>query len=382
MRDTFLVFGSPKVEPPEIEEVVACMESGWLGTGPRVARFEEDFKAYKGARHAVAVNSCTAALHLSLLAAGLRAGDEVITTPLTFCATVNAILHAGAIPVLADVDSRTMNLDPSRVESAITSKTRAVLPVHFAGRPCEMDPLCDLVKRHGLKLIEDCAHAIESEYKGKKTGTFGDFGCFSFYVTKNIVTGEGGMVLTREEEDSIRIKVLALHGMSKDAWKRFGDEGYKHYRVTECGFKYNMMDLQAAIGIHQLQRIERYWLRRKEIWQRYNDAFAGLPIELPADPDPETRHSYHLYTILVDKERSGIGRDAFLDAMTSRNIGVGVHYLSIPEHPYYQNTFGWKPEDYPNAMRIGRQTASLPISAKLEDKDVEDVIGAVVRIFS
>jgi dTDP-4-amino-4,6-dideoxygalactose transaminase len=382
MRDTFLVFGSPKIEQPEIEEVIACMESGWLGTGPRVARFEEDFKIYKDARHAVAVNSCTAALHLSLLAAGLRSGDEVITTPLTFCATVNAILHSGAIPVLADVDSRTMNIDPSRVESAITSKTRAVLPVHFAGRPCEMDPLCDLVKRHGLKLIEDCAHAIESEYKGRKTGTFGDFGCFSFYVTKNIVTGEGGMVLTRDEEDSIRLKVLALHGMSKDAWKRFGDEGYKHYRVIECGFKYNMMDLQAAIGIHQLQRIERYWQRRREIWQRYNEAFAGLPIELPADPAPETRHSYHLYTILVDEGRTGIGRDAFLDAMTSRNIGVGVHYLSIPEHPYYRHSFGWKPEDYPNAMRIGRQTASLPISAKLSDRDVDDVIGAVVRIFS
>jgi dTDP-4-amino-4,6-dideoxygalactose transaminase len=382
MRDTFLVFGSPKIEQPEIEEVIACMESGWLGTGPRVARFEEDFKVYKDARHAVAVNSCTAALHLSLLAAGLRSGDEVITTPLTFCATVNAILHAGAIPVLADVDSRTMNIDPSRVESAITSKTRVVLPVHFAGRPCEMDPLCDLVKRHRLKLIEDCAHAIESEYKGRKTGTFGEFGCFSFYVTKNIVTGEGGMVLARDEEDSIRIKVLALHGMSKDAWKRFGDEGYKHYRVIECGFKYNMMDLQAAIGIHQLQRIERYWQRRREIWQRYNEAFANLPVTLPADPDPETRHSYHLYTILVDEGRTGIGRDAFLDAMTSRNIGVGVHYLSIPEHPFYRNAFGWKPEDYPNAMRIGRQTASLPISAKLADRDVEDVIEAVVRIFS
>ncbi|OGQ00841.1 MAG: UDP-4-amino-4,6-dideoxy-N-acetyl-beta-L-altrosamine transaminase [Deltaproteobacteria bacterium RBG_19FT_COMBO_60_16] len=382
MRDTFLIFGSPKIERPEIEEVIACMESGWLGTGPRVARLEDNFKAYKGARHAAAVNSCTAALHLSLLAAGLKSGEEVITTPMTFCATVNAILHAGATPVLADVDSRTLNIDPSRVDSAITPRTRAILPVHFAGRPCEMDPLSDLAKRHGLKLIEDCAHSIESEYRGKKTGTFGDFGCFSFYITKNIVTGEGGMVLTREEEDSTRIKVLALHGMSKDAWKRFGDEGYKHYSVVECGFKYNMMDLQAAIGIHQLQRIERYWQRRREIWQRYDEAFAGLPVVLPADPDPETRHAYHLYTILVDKENTGIGRDAFLNAMTKRNIGVGVHYLSIPEHPYYRDVFGWKPEDYPNAMRIGRQTVSLPISAKLTDRDVEDVIEAVVQILS
>ena len=382
MRDTFLVFGSPKIERSEIEEVIACMESGWLGTGPRVARLEEEFRAYKRASHAVAVNSCTAALHLSLLAAGLRSGDEVITTPMTFCATVNAIIHAGAVPVLADVDSRTMNIDPSRVESAITSKTRAILPVHFAGRPCEMDPICDVAKRYGLKVIEDCAHAIESEYKGKKTGTFGEFGCFSFYVTKNIVTGEGGMVLTRTEEDSIRIKVLALHGMSKDAWKRFGDEGYKHYRVIDCGFKYNMMDLQAAIGIHQLHRIERYWERRREIWQRYNEAFANLPVGLPADPDPGTRHAYHLYTIMVDEGKTGIRRDAFLDAMTRRNIGVGVHYLSIPEHPYYKQVFGWRPEDCPNAMRIGRQTASLPISAKLSDGDVEDVIDAVVQIVS
>jgi dTDP-4-amino-4,6-dideoxygalactose transaminase len=382
VRNPFLVFGSPIIERPEIDEVIACLESGWLGTGPRVARFEEEFKAYKNARHAVAVNSCTAALHLGLLAAGLKPGDEVITTPLTFCATVNAIIHAGATPVLADVDSRTMNLDPAMVESAITPRTRAVLPVHFAGRPCEMDPLCDLSGRHGLKLIEDCAHAIETEYKGRKIGTFGDFGCFSFYVTKNIVTGEGGMVLTREEADSARIKVLALHGMSKDAWKRFGDEGYKHYSVVECGFKYNMMDLQAAIGMHQLQRIERYWERRREIWQRYNEAFARLPVGIPPDPAPDTRHAYHLYTILVDEVRSGIGRDAFLNEMTARNIGVGVHYLSIPEHPYYQETFGWRPQDYPSAMRIGRQTASLPISAKLTDRDVEDVIDAVVRIVS
>ena len=381
-RDTFLVFGSPKIERSEIDEVISCMESGWLGTGPKVARLEEDFKAYKGVRHAVAVNSCTAALHLSLLAAGLKPGDEVITTPLTFCATVNAILHAGATPVLADIDSWTMNIDPSRVESAVTSKTRAILPVHFAGRPCEMDPLCDMATRYGLKIIEDCAHAIESEYKGEKTGGIGDFGCFSFYVTKNIVTGEGGMVLTRDEKDSARIKVLALHGMSKDAWKRFGDEGYKHYSVIECGFKYNMMDLQAAIGIHQLQRIEKYWQRRREIWERYNEAFADLPITLPADPEPETRHAYHLYTILVDEERTSIGRDAFLNAMTTRNIGVGVHYLSIPEHPFYQQAFGWKPEDYPNAMRVGRQTVSLPLSAKLADRDVQDVIDAVVEILS
>ena len=255
-RDRFLVFGAPAIEDAEIQEIVATMKSGWLGTGPKVAQFESDFAAYKGARHAAAVNSCTAALHLSLLASGVGPGDEVITSALTFCATVNAIIHAGATPVLADVDPKTMNMDAEQVERRITSKTRALLPVHFAGRPCEMDALMEIAQRHDLKVIEDCAHAIETEYKGRKAGTFGDFGCFSFYVTKNVVTGEGGMVLARREEDIARVKVLGLHGMSKDAWKRFSDEGYKHYQVVECGFKYNMMDLQAAIGIHQLKRVE------------------------------------------------------------------------------------------------------------------------------
>lgn len=376
-KEDFLVFGAPVIEQAEIDEVVASLKSGWLGTGPKVARFERDFAAYKGVSHAIAVNSCTAALHLSLLAANLQPGDEVITTALTFCSSVNAIIHSGATPVLADIDSQTMNVDPAQVEARITSKSRAILPVHFAGRPCDMDALCTIAERYGLKIIEDCAHAIETEYRGRKTGTFGDFGCFSFYVTKNVITGEGGMVLARNEDDAASIKILALHGMSKDAWKRFSDEGYKHYYVVGCGFKYNMMDLQAAIGIHQLRRVERFWQRRREIWHRYNEAFADLPLKLPAEPEPHTRHSYHLYTILVEEEKAGISRDDFLGSMTAQNIGVGVHYLSIPEHPYYQQRFGWKPDDYPNAKRIGRQTVSLPISAKLTDKDVEDVSKAV-----
>lgn len=378
MRDKFLVFGAPKIEQPEIDEVVASLQSGWLGTGPKVARFEQAFSAYKGAKHVAALNSCTSALHLSILAAGIGQDDEVITTPMTFCATVNAIIHAGATPVLADVKTDTMNIDPEDIERKITSRTRAILPVHFAGRPCDMDAILDIATRRNLVVIEDCAHAIETEYKGRKSGTFGDFGCFSFYVTKNIVTGEGGMVLARKEEDIARIKVLGLHGMSKDAWKRFSDEGYKHYQVVECGFKYNMMDLQAAIGIHQLERIEPYWRRREEIWKRYNDALARFPITLPSETEPGSRHAYHLYTILVDETRAGINRDAFLNRMTARRIGVGVHYMSIPEHPYYQKTFGWNPVDYPHAMRIGRQTVSLPISAKLTDGDVGDVIEAVM----
>lgn len=380
-REGFLVFGAPLIEDAEIEEVTETLRTGWLGTGPKVARFERDFAAYKGVKHAVAVNSCTAALHLSILAADLKPSDEVITTPLTFCATVNAIIHAGATPVLADVDPATMNIDPDQIEAKITPNTRAILPVHFAGRPCDMDALCDIAQRHQLKMIEDCAHAIETEYKGRKAGTFGHFGCFSFYVTKNVITGEGGMVITRREEDAARIKTLALHGMSKDAWKRFSDEGYKHYSVVECGFKYNMMDIQAAIGIHQLARVEQNWRKRQGVWNQYDAAFKDLPITTPPPPATNTRHAYHLYTILIDQLKTGITRDSFLNYMTKCDIGVGVHYLSIPEHPYYQRAFGWNPEDYPTSKRIGRQTVSLPLSPKLTDKDVADVVDAVRRVF-
>lgn len=378
-KDRFLVFGAPAIEDAEIQEVVATMRSGWLGTGPRTARFELGMAQYKESPHAVALNSCTAALHLALLASGVGPGDEVITTPLTFCATVNAIIHTGATPVLADVDPVTCNIDPAEVERAITPRTKALLPVHFAGRPCDMEALCAIADRHGLKLIEDCAHAIETTYRGRHAGTFGDFGCLSFYVTKNIVTGEGGMVLARRDADAARIKVLGLHGMSKDAWKRFSDEGFRHYQVVEAGFKYNMMDLQAAIGMHQLQRIEGYWERRRQIWERYDEAFADLPLQLPAAPEAQTRHAFHLYTVLVDEDRTGITRDRFLESMARHNIGVGVHYLSLPEHPYYQQRFDWRPQQWPHAMRFGRQTVSLPISARLTDEDVGDVIEAVRR---
>ncbi len=383
-RDKFLVFGSPALGEAEIEEVVQSLRSGWLGTGPKVARFERDFAAYKGIaeNRVAAVNSCTAALHVSLIAAGIGPGDEVITTPMTFAATVNAIIHSGATPILADINPITMNIDPAQIEARISDKTRAILPVHMAGRPCDMDAIMRIARQHNLLVIEDCAHAIETEYRGQKVGTFGDFGCFSFYVTKNVVTGEGGMIVARKEEDIARAKVLALHGMSKDAWRRFSDEGYKHYYVVECGFKYNMMDIQAAIGIHQLASVEENWQRRRVIWQTYQQAFAELPVTRPAEVEANTRHAYHLYTLLIDETRCGVSRDQFLDAMTAHKIGVGVHYLSIPEHPYYQERFGWRPEEYPHAMRVGRQTVSLPLSPKLSNGDVEDVVTAVINILS
>jgi len=376
MRKDFLVFGSPQIEEPEIAEVEACLRSGWIGTGPRVRKFEQEFSAYKGIPHAAALNSATAGLHLSCLALGLKPGDEVITTAMTFCATVNAIIHSGATPVLADIDPETGNIDPARVEDKITPRTRALLVVHMAGRPCEMDVLMALARKHRLFVIEDCAHAIEAEYHGAPAGTIGDCGVFSFYVTKNITTAEGGMVVSRNEEFISRIKMLALHGMSLDAWQRFSDKGYKHYFVEAAGFKYNMTDLQAALGIRQLERVDEYWKRREEIWQRYMDAFSDIPLTLPAGPSGDIRHAYHLFQLGVGP-RAGLSRDEFIEGMTERKIGVGVHYSAIPEHPYYQRTFGWRPEDCPAATAVGRQTVSIPLSAKLTDEDVQDVISAV-----
>ena len=377
-KPDFLVFAAPDIQEAEIMEVEACLRSGWLGTGPRVARFESDFAQYKGVApsQVAGLNSCTAALHIAMTAANLEPGSEVITTPLTFCATVNAILHSGLTPVLADVDPLTMNIDPDAIEAAITPRTSAILPVHFAGRPCDMDRIMAIASKHGLAVIEDCAHAIETEYHGRKAGTFGDFGCFSFYVTKNVVTGEGGMVIARDEAAMSRVRMLALHGMSKDAWHRFSDKGYRHYQVVECGYKYNMMDLQAAIGIHQLARVEDSWLRREQIWNIYNAELSPLPIRLPAPVEVDTRHAYHLYTVLIDKAQCGVGRDEFLEAMNASGIGTGVHYQSLAEHPYYQQHLGWHPEMWPNATRIGRETVSLPISPRLTTDDLDRVVAA------
>lgn len=377
MRDDFLVFGSPLIEQPEIDEVVDSLKSGWLGTGPKVKKFEEDFGNYKSAKHALAVNSCTAALHLAMRAIGIKLGDEVIVPTMTFAATANSVIHAGGKPVLADCERATMNLDPKDLEQKITPKTKAVIPVHFAGRPCNMKAIMAIAKKHDLKVVEDCAHAIETEYHGKKAGNFGDIGCFSFYVTKNIVTGEGGMAITDNEDYANQIKILALHGMSKDAWKRFSDEGYKHYQVIHSGHKYNMMDLQAAIGIHQLKRIDNYWRRRQEIWNTYNEAFRNLPVFLPTEPESDTRHAYHLYTLLLDLDRLKTTRDQFLDEMTKRNIGVGVHYIALHLHPFYQKQFGYRRGDFPNSEWVSDRTISIPLSPKLTNEDVADVIASV-----
>lgn len=380
MRKEFLIFGSPKIEQEEIAEVVDSLKSGWISTGPKVAKFEALFKDYIGTKHALALNSCTAGLHLSMVVAGLKSGDEVITTPMTFGATGNSILHTGAKPVFVDISLPTMNLNPEKIEEKITSKTKAILPVHFAGRPCQMKQIKEIAQKRQLLLIEDAAHALEATYQGEKIGTIGDLTVFSFYVTKNLVTGEGGMITTDNDAYAEKIQTYALHGMSKGAWKRYSDEGFKHYQIVYPGFKYNMMDLQAALGIHQLQKIEKFLKRREEIWQRYDDALQNLPLEIPSPPEENTRHARHLYTILLRLEELKEDRDTIQQSLYEENIGTGIHFISLHLHPYYQKTFGYKRDDFPNAAYVSERTVSLPLSAKLTDEDVNDVIKAVTNV--
>lgn len=382
----FLVFGAPLIGDDEINEVVDTLRTGWLGTGPKTKKFEADFAAYKGVdpECAVAVSSCTSALFLSLYTLDLSPGDEVITTPLTFCATVNAIIHAGGTPVLADIDPATNNIDPDAVAAAMTPRTRAILPVHLYGRPCAMRSLAALAENASreIAIIEDCAHAIETVGDGIKAGTTGDFGCFSFYPTKNLVTGEGGMIISRDKDKIARARMLSSQGLSRDAWKRFGSSGYSHYSVEEAGFKMNFTDIQAALGIHQLAKLEQHWLRRAEIWNRYMDGLKGLPVTLPGEfvNTGRDRHAYHLFTIRIGSA-AGKSRDEVLGALTARRIGTGVHYEAMTEHAYYRQRFGWSPEAWPHATAAGRETLSLPLSLRMTDADVDRVIAAMHEVF-
>ena len=373
----YIMFGLPHIEEDEIQEVVKTLRSGWLGTGPKTAEFEQQIAQFVGAKHGLALNSCTAGLHLSLLACGIGPGDEVITTPLTFSATVNSIIHSGATPIFVDVDLDTANIDPGKIESVITPRTRAIMPVHMYGRPCEMDEIHDIAKRHNLFVIEDAAHALGAEYKGRKIGSLSDLTCFSFYVTKNITTGEGGMITTNNTPFAKKIKVSALHGLSKNAWQRYSNRGYDHYEVLLPGFKYNMTDMEASLGLHQMRRIEQNDRRRQEIWDLYNESFKDLPVTTPAPIPSDIKHARHLYTILVDEERSGLDRDAFRQALHERGIGTGVHFLPVHSHKFYAEKFGLAPGDFPNTEYIGTRTVSIPLSTKLTDGEVSRIVLAV-----
>jgi len=377
MRGEFLPFAQPLLGEEEIDEVVHCLRSGWLTTGQKVQQFEREFAEFVGAKHALAVNSCTAALHLGLEAAGIGPGDEVITTPMTFTATAAVIEHLGARPVLADVDPRTLNIDPAEIERRITPATRAILPVHFAGQACDMDAIMSLARDRGVPVVEDAAHAIPTRYRGRLVGTLSDVTCFSFYATKNVTTGEGGMVVTDRPDLMERMRLMHLHGMSKDAWKRYTKNGSWSYEILAPGFKYNLTDIAAAIGVHQLRKAEEFRQRRLAIADHYDAAFRDLPgVSIPEVEDRDG-HGWHLYVIQVDPESLTIGRNEFIERLVARNIGVSVHFIPLHIHPYYRGRYGFQPTDYPHAFAAYERILSLPIYAKMTDDDVRHVVDAV-----
>lgn len=381
MRDSFLTFGKPFIGKEEIGEVVDTLKSGWWGTGPKTELFEENFRKYVGSKYSLAVNSCTAGLHLALKALDIGEGDEVITTPLTFCSTVNVIEHVGAKPVFADINIADWNVDPKEIAKKITKKTRAIIAVHLHGRPCKMDAIMEIARKHKLFVLEDAAHAAEAWYKGKKVGNIGDITVFSFYATKNIATAEGGMITTNNKRWMEKMRILSLHGLSRDAYKRYSVKYFKSYECLYPGFKYNMTDIQASLGIHQLARVEKNLIIRNKYWKMYNSAFRNHDLVIaPQLDEKNTRHARHLYAILLKTEKLKVDRDTFIDKLIKNNIGSGVHFNPVHLHPYYKRTYGFKRGDFPNAEFVGERTVSLPLGANLTTKDVKSVILAVKEI--
>lgn len=376
MRDEFLVFGKPVIEDDDIAEVVASLRSGWIGTGPKVRRFERMLEEYLGVAHVRCVSSCTAALILGMRILGVGPGDEVIVPAMTFVASANAVEHTGATPVLVDSEPGTGLLDLDAMEAAITRRTKAIMPVHLAGRPVDMDRLNAIRGAHDLLVIEDAAHAIGAEWGGRRIGGHGNLAAYSFYVTKNITTVEGGALATDDPWIAERVERLALHGLSVGAWKRYSDAGFKHYEVEEPGFKYNMTDLQASLGIHQLPRLDAWIDERAELSDRYDALLDDLPLATPPPPDPATRHARHLYQVLVEPE-AGMSRDELLDFLVARRIGTGVHYRGLHLHPYYRERYELTPESLPVATDISERTLSLPLGPALTQRDQLDVVAAL-----
>jgi dTDP-4-amino-4,6-dideoxygalactose transaminase len=381
-EQAFIPFNRPEIDDAEIAEVVSTLRSGWLTTGVRTALFEKEFRNYVGAKHAQAVSSCTAALHLALAALNIGPGDEVITTPITFCATVSVIVHVGATPVLADVlpDG---NIDPASIAERITPRTKAIIPVHLAGTPCDMDAIWKLAKKHHLFVIEDAAHAAGTEYHGAKIGSsehHSDAVCFSFYATKNLTTGEGGMITVKDKALADRVKMLTLHGINKDAWNRYREDGSWYYEVVECGFKYNLSDLQSAVGIHQLRKLENFTERRARIAETFNAAFAGLDeLELPETP-MNGRHAWHLYALRLNLDLLTIDRARFIAELRRRNIGASVHFIPVPMHPFFKKWAELPENQCPRAMELYPRLVSLPLYPAMTDDEVSYVARAVREI--
>jgi len=384
VRDSFIIFGAPCLGEEEIAEVVDTIQSGWIGTGPKTKRFEEMFREYIGCRCAVAVNSCTAGLHLSLIAAGVGPDDQVITSPMTFSATANVIVHQRARPVFVDIDKKTLNIDPVLIEERVTSQTKAIIPVHFGGLVCKMNQILDVARRYRLAVIEDAAHAVGGRYRGRMVGTLGDFTVFSFYANKNLTTAEGGMVTTNDIKAAELMEVYRLHGMSRDAWERYQAKKVIFSEVIYPGYKYNMTDIQASLGIHQLRKVESFLDVREKYAAMYDEAFTDMPeISLQQRSSTERdRHALHLYLLILNLERLRVDRDQILVALRAENIGAAVHYKAVHLHPYYRERFGYRGGEFPNAEFISERVLSLPLTPAMTPSDVGDVIQAVQKVIA
>jgi dTDP-4-amino-4,6-dideoxygalactose transaminase len=380
MSSEFIPFHKPSIGEDEVRSVVETLRSGWLTTGSKVKTFEADFSRYVGSSHAVAVNSGTAALHLALDAVGIKEGDEVIVPAMTFAATAEVVLYFKAKPVLVDCQPETLNIDPEAIERKVTPKTKAIIPVDIAGQPCEYREILEIARTHNLKVIEDAAHALPAAYHGKKVGTIGDITCFSFYATKTITTGEGGMATTDNPEWANRMRMMSLHGISLDAWNRYTDKGSWYYEIILPGYKYNLTDIAAALGIEQLKRCDQFWEARRRIASHYRAAFADLPeIRVPVCM-PDIQHAWHLYAIQLNTERLRINRQDFIKALKSQNIGTSVHFIPLHLHPFYRDTFGYQPADFPQASAVFERIVSLPIYPNMTEGNVRDVIVAVRKL--
>ena len=383
-KKSFLPFALPLIGKEEEDEVIDTLRSGWITTGPKTKKFEDLMREYIGCKHAIALNSCTAALHLSLLALGIGPGDEVITTPVTFAATANMILNVGAKPVFVDIDKNTLNIDADKIEEKITKKTKAIIPVDMAGQPCDLDKIIKIAKKHGLYIIEDAAHAIGAEYKGKKIGNIDGISatCFSFYPIKNITTIEGGLVAANDEKLAEKIRILSLHGISKDAWNRYSAKGTPHWQILMPGWKYNMTDVQSSLGIHQIKKLDSFIETREKYTTMYKEAFKGVPEITLLAQIRDIKHSRHLCIIMLNLERLKIDRDKFMELMKEEGIGTGVHFISIHLQPYYKERFGFKDDDFPNAKYISERIVSLPLYPKMAEEDIKGVISAVKKIIN
>ncbi len=377
----FLPFAKINLSEEAIAEVVATLRSGWITTGARVQKFETMLSEYHADRRALCLASATAGLQLALMAIGLKEGDEVITTPFTFVATLNTIVLAGGKPVLVDIDPKTLNINAANIEAAITPKTKAIMPVHYAGLPCDMDEIYALAKKYNLRVVEDAAHAIGTEYKGKKIGSFGDIAIMSFHPNKNMTTGEGGAVITDDENVIREISRLRFHGIDRDAFNRFGKTGSQQYDVVTAGYKYNMMDIQAALGIHQLPALDGFIENRTKLAARYMEILGGWDeLELPQAPAYTHKHAWHLFTPRLKQNAAGLDRDGLINSMKAENIGLGLHWQAAHSFSFYADNYGFKPSDFPHALSAGERIFSLPLFPQMTIAEQDRVIKALEKV--